>query len=63
MIPVVKKLAWVCTLPYPLVADGRGVCPCMPPRPYMATRGDAQAVDDLIGETLVGCVLSDWQGR
>jgi hypothetical protein len=62
MVPVVKKLARVCTLPYPLVAALRGVCSCMLPRPYMATRGDAQAVDDLMGETLVGCVLSNCQG-
>jgi len=62
MVPVVKKLARACTLPYPLVADLRGVCPCMPPRPYMVTRGDAQAVDDLMDETLVGGVLSNWQG-
>ena len=58
MVPVVKKLARVCTLSYPLVTVLRGVCPCMSPRPYMATRGDAQAVDNLMGETLVSCVLS-----
>ena len=63
MVPVVKKLARVCTLSYPLVTVLRGVCPCMSPRPYMATRGDAQAVDNLMGETLVSCVLSNWQGR
>jgi hypothetical protein len=62
MVLVVKKLARACSLPYPLVANLRGVCFCMPSHPYMATKGGAHAVDALMGETLVDCVLSNWQG-